>query len=96
MTIDKRKRGCMKKVFDRKTVDINKYLQVVENYSEVVLIWNGLRSYNGKSLISVINAILGKEQTKIEIVADAEIATKFMNDLENINIKFEKENTYND
>ena len=86
----------MKKVFDRKTVDINKYLQVVENYSEVVLIWNGLRSYNGKSLISVINAILGKEQTKIEIVADAEIATKFMNDLENINIKFEKENTYND
>ena len=86
----------MRKVFNRKTIDINRYLQVVGNYSEVILIWNGLRSYNGKSLISVINALLGKEQTKIEIIADTEVATRFMNDLENINIKFEMENTYND
>lgn len=86
----------MKKVFNRKTIDINKYLQVVGNYSEVILIWNGSKSYNGKSLISVINALLGKEQTKIEIIADTEVATRFMRDLENINIKFEMENTYND
>jgi phosphotransferase system HPr-like phosphotransfer protein len=79
----------MKKVFDRKTIDINRYLQVVGNYSEVVLIWNGSKSYNGKSIISVINALLGKEQTKIEIIADTDIATRFINDLERINIKFE-------
>ena len=78
----------MKKVFDRKTIDINQYLQVVGNYSEVVLIWNGSKSYNGKSIISVINALLGKEQTKIEIIADTDIATRFINDLEKINIKF--------
>lgn len=79
----------MKKVFDRKTIDINRYLQVVGNYSEVVLIWNGSKSYNGKSIISVINALLGREQTKIEIIADTDIATRFINDLEKINIKFE-------
>lgn len=79
----------MKKVFDRKTIDINRYLQVVGNYSEVILMWNGSKSYNGKSIISVINALLGKEQTKIEIIADTDIATKFINDLERINIKFE-------
>lgn len=79
----------MKKVFDRKTIDINRYLQVVGNYSEVVLMWNGSKSYNGKSLISVINALLGKEQTKIEIIADTDIATRFVNDLKRINIKFE-------
>ena len=79
----------MKKVFDRKTIDINRYLQVVGNYSEVVLIWNGSKSYNGKSIISVINALLGREQTKIEIIADIDIATRFINDLEKINIKFE-------
>lgn len=79
----------MKKVFNRKTIDINKYLQVVGNYSEVVLIWNGSKSYNGKSIISVINALLGKEQTKIEIIADTDVSTRFINDLEKINIKFE-------
>jgi len=79
----------MKKVFNRKTIDINRYLQVAGNYSEVVLIWNGSKSYNGKSIISVINALLGKEQTKIEIIADTDIATRFINDLEKINIKFE-------
>lgn len=79
----------MKKVFDRKTIDINRYLQVVGNYSEVVLIWNGSKSYNGKSIISVINALLGKEQTKIEIIADTDIGTRFINDLKKINIKFE-------
>ena len=78
----------MKKVFDRKTIDINKYLQVVGKYSEVVLIWNGSKSYNGKSIISVINALLGKEQTKIEIIADTDIVTRFINDLKRINIKF--------
>lgn len=79
----------MKKVFDRKTIDINRYLQVVGDYSEVVLIWNGSKSYNGKSIISVINALLGKEQTKIEIIADTDIGTRFINDLKKINIKFE-------
>lgn len=79
----------MKKVFDRRTIDINRYLQVVGKYSEVVLMWNGSKSYNGKSIISVINALLGKEQTKIEIIADTDIATRFVSDLEKINIKFE-------
>lgn len=87
--IDKRKGDYMKKVFDRKTIDINRYLQVVGNYSEVVLIWNGSKSYNGKSIISVINALLGKERTKIEIIADTDVATRFVNDLKRINIKFE-------
>ena len=79
----------MKKVFDKKTIDINRYLQVVGKYSEVALMWNGSKSYNGKSLISVINALLGKEQTKIEIIADTDVATRFINDLEKINNKFE-------
>lgn len=79
----------MRKVFNRKTIDINRYLQVVGNYSEVVLMWNGSKSYNGKSIISVINALLGKEQTKIEIIADTDVATRFISDLEKINIKFE-------
>lgn len=79
----------MRKVFNRKTIDINRYLQVVGNYSEVVLMWNGSKSYNGKSIISVINALLGKEQTKIEIIADTDVAARFINDLEKINIKFE-------
>lgn len=79
----------MKKVFDRKTIDINRYLQVVGKYSEVIIIWNGSKSYNGKSLISVINALLGKEQTKIEIIANTDVATRFINDLEKVNIKFE-------
>lgn len=79
----------MKKVFNRKTIDINRYLQVVGNYSEVVLMWNGSKSYNGKSIISVINALLGKEQTEIEIIADTDVAARFINDLEKINIKFE-------
>lgn len=79
----------MKKVFDRKTIDINRYLQVVGKYSEVVLMWNGSKSYNGKSIISVINALLGKEQTKIEIIADTDVTTRFVNDLKRINIKFE-------
>lgn len=79
----------MKKVFNRKTIDINRYLQVIENYREVVLIWNGSKSYNGKSIISVINALLGKEQTKIEIIADTDVVTRFISDLEKINIKFE-------
>lgn len=79
----------MKKVFNKKTIDINKYLQVVGNYNEVILMWNGSKSYNGKSIISVINALLGKEQTKIEIIADTEIAARFIDDLKRINIKFE-------
>lgn len=79
----------MKKVFDRKTININRYLQVVGKYSEVILMWNGAKSYNGKSIISVINALLGKEQTKIEIIANTDVATRFINDLEKINIKFE-------
>lgn len=79
----------MKKVFDRKTIDINRYLQVVGKYSEVVLMWNGSKSYNGKSLISVINALLGKEQTKIEIIANTDVTTRFINDLKRIKIKFE-------
>lgn len=79
----------MRKVFNRKTIDINRYLQVVGNYSEVVLMWNGSKSYNGKSIISVINALLGKEQTEIEIIADTDVAARFINDLEKINIKFE-------
>lgn len=79
----------MKKVFDRKTIDINRYLQVVGKYSEVVLIWNGSKSYNGKSIISVINALLGKEQTKIEIIAGTDVETRFISDLKRINIKFE-------
>lgn len=79
----------MKKVFDKKTIDINRYLQVIGNYSEVILMWNGSKSYNGKSIISVINALLGKEQTKIEIIANTDTETRFINDLKRINIKFE-------
>lgn len=79
----------MKKVFNRKTIDINKYLQIVGNYNEVILMWNGSKSYNGKSIISVINALLGKEQTKIEIIAETDVATRFISDLEKIDIKFE-------
>lgn len=86
----------MKKVFDKKTIDINKYLQIVENYNEVILMWNGSKSYNGKSLISITNALSGNEETKIEIIANTEMTTRFINDLKKINIKFEMENTYND
>ena len=48
----------MKKVFDKATMDINKYLNFVNKYNEVIVLWNGEKTFNGKSLVSVINALV--------------------------------------
>lgn len=83
----------MKKVFDKTTMDINKYLNFVNRYNEVVILWNGEKTFNGKSLVSVINALVGQGKTVIEIISNTEDdAIKFMEELKKIDIKLESEN----
>lgn len=84
----------MKKVFDKTTtMDINKYLNFVNRYNEVVILWNGEKTFNGKSFISVINALVGQGKTAIEIISNTEDdAIKFMEELKKIDIKLESEN----
>lgn len=83
----------MKKVFDKTTIDINKYLNFVNRYNEVVILWNGEKTFNGKSLVSVINALVGQGKTAIEIISNTEDdAIKFMEELKKIDIKLESEN----
>lgn len=83
----------MKKVFDKTTMDINKYLNFVNRYNEVVILWNGEKTFNGKSLVSVINALVGQGKTAIEIISNTEEdAIKFMEELKKIDIKLESEN----
>ncbi len=83
----------MKKVFDKTTMDINKYLNFVNRYNEVVILWNGEKTFNGKSLVSVINALVGQGKTAIEIISNTEDdAIKFMEELKKIDIKLESEN----
>lgn len=83
----------MKKVFDKTTMNINKYLNFVNRYNEVVILWNGEKTFNGKSLVSVINALVGQGKTAIEIISNTEDdAIKFMEELKKIDIKLESEN----
>ena len=83
----------MKKVFDKTTMDINKYLNFANKYNEVIILWNGEKTFNGKSLVSVINALVGQGKTAIEIVSNTEEdAIKFMEELKKIDIKLESEN----
>lgn len=83
----------MKKVFDKTTMDINKYLNFVNRYNKVVILWNGEKTFNGKSLVSVINALVGQGKTAIEIISNTEDdAIKFMEELKKIDIKLESEN----
>lgn len=83
----------MKKVFDKTTMNINKYLNFVNRYNEVVILWNGEKTFNGKSLVSVINALVGQGKTAIEIISNTEDdAIKFMKELKKIDIKLESEN----
>lgn len=83
----------MKKVFDKTTMNINKYLNFVNRYNEVVILWNGEKTFNGKSLVSVINALVGQGETAIEIISNTEDdAIKFMEELKKIDIKLESEN----
>lgn len=83
----------MKKVFDKTTMDINKYLNFVNRYNEVVILWNGEKTFNGKSLVSVINTLVGQGKTAIEIISNTEDdAIKFMEELKKIDIKLESEN----
>ena len=83
----------MKKVFDKTTMDINKYLNFVNKYNEVVILWNGEKTFNGKGPMSVINALVGQGKTAIEIISNTEDdAIKFMEELKKIDIKLESEN----
>lgn len=82
----------MKKVFDKTTMDINKYLNFANRYNEVVILWNGEKTFNGKSLVSVINALVGQEKTAIEIISNTDDAIKFMEELKKIDVKLESEN----
>lgn len=83
----------MKKVFDKTTMNINKYLNFVNRYNEVIILWNGEKTFNGKSLVSVINALVGQGETAIEIISNTEDdAIKFMEELKKIDIKLESEN----
>lgn len=74
-------------------MDINKYLNFVNRYNEVIILWNGEKTFNGKSLVSVINALVGQGKTAIEIISNTEDdAIKFMEELKKIDIKLESEN----
>ena len=78
----------MKKVFNKTTMDINRYLNFVNKYNEVVILWNGEKTFNGKSLVSVINALVGQGKIAIEIVSNTEEdALEFMEELKRIGIK---------
>ena len=77
----------MKKVFDKTTMDIDRYLNFVDKYNEVVILWNGEKTFNGKSLVSVINALVGQGQTAIEIISNTEDSIKFMDELKRMDIK---------
>lgn len=82
----------MKKVFDKATMDINKYLNFANKYNEVIVLWNGEKTFNGKSLVSVINALVGKKKTAIEIISNTEVnETKFMEELRKIGVKLIEE-----
>ena len=82
----------MKKVFDKTTMDINKYLNFANKYNEVIILWNGEKTFNGKSLVSVINALVGQEKTAIEIISNTEEdAIKFMEELRKIGVKLIEE-----
>ena len=53
----------------------------------------GEKTFNGKSLVSVINALVGQGKTAIEIISNTEDdAIKFMEELKKIDIKLESEN----
>lgn len=72
--------------FDRKTMDLNKYLNFVNTREELVILWNGEQTFNGKSLVSVINALVGRGKTAIEIITDNDRKTDFLNRLTEIGV----------
>ena len=72
-------------------MDINKYLNFVNRYNEVIILWNGEKTFNGKSLVSVINALVGQGKTAIEIISNTEDGIKFMEELKKIDVKLIEE-----
>ena len=62
-------------------VDVNHLLKITENYPQLVLLWVNSQAYNGKSALSVINAISQKDDVEIEIIANENIEKDFYDEL---------------
>lgn len=57
---------------------VSKFLSITEKYDEIILLWNGMDAYNGKSLISLVNVIASDKKTYVEIITyDEDISDKF-------------------
>ena len=64
---------------------VSKFLFITEKYDEIILLWNGMDAYNGKSLISLVNAIASDKKTYVEIITyDEDIADNFYKEIDKL------------
>lgn len=64
---------------------VSKFLSITEKYDEIILLWNGMDAYNGKSLISLVNVIASDKKTYVEIITyDEDIADKFYEEIDKL------------
>lgn len=64
---------------------VSKFLSITEKYNEIILLWNGMDAYNGKSLISLVNVIASDKKSYVEIITyDKKIADKFYKEIEKV------------
>jgi hypothetical protein len=64
---------------------VSKFLSITEKYDEIILLWNGMDAYNGKSLISLVNVIASDKKTYVEIITyDEDIADKFYKEIDKL------------
>lgn len=64
---------------------VSKFLSITEKYNEIILLWNGMDAYNGKSLISLVNVIASEKKTYVEIITyDEDIADKFYKEIDKL------------
>lgn len=64
---------------------VSKFLSITEKYDEIILLWNGMDAYNGKSLISLVNVIASDKKIYVEIITyDEDIADKFYEEIDKL------------
>lgn len=64
---------------------VSKFLSITEKHDEIILLWNGMDAYNGKSLISLVNVIASDKKTYVEIITyDEDIADKFYKEIDKL------------
>lgn len=64
---------------------VSKFLSITEKYDEIILLWNGMDAYNGKSLISLVNVIASDKKIYVEIITyDEDISDKFYKEIDKL------------